>query len=603
MKLKEHLQISRRAIKMLLHLSRSYTIYLMAAAFLSALMPYIPIWFSAELVDSLYSGAPISRIVLYAALTVGLTFLSGILLAYINARKGISQDALYRSEEWMYSEKTMQMAYASLEDRDTSLLRDRILNESRTGMNLYFLTGCVDHIISHGTTVVLAVGTCATLFASDALHLYAKLGFVSLALFAMGFDIVCTSKSQKINNEVWDRIAGSNLMLSAYTGLVGNYGFGMDIRLYRMGDSVIRSVAAHDNALHRIAVRSSFRQMLVSTPRQLTRQLLRLATYLLLIIAALSGGITVGAIAKYVSCVMLLVDHASNLIRTVQLSFNNHHFLARYFSYFDISNPMYQGSLTVEKRDDNEYYVEFRNVSFKYSGADTYALKNVNLKFKVGEKLAVVGINGSGKTTFIKLMCRLYDPTEGEILLNGVNIKKYDYDEYMSIFSVVFQDFRLFAFTLGQNVAANTTYDEARVLRCLHEAGIDKDKSVFPNGTETYLYKDFDKKGIEVSGGEAQKIALARALYKDAPFIILDEPTAALDPISEYEIYSRFNRISGDKTAIYISHRLASCRFCDKIAVFDNGGIVQIGSHEELLANENGKYSELWHAQAQYYTE
>lgn len=268
----------------------------------------------------------------------------------------------------------------------------------------------------------------------------------------------------------------------------------------------------------------------------------------------------------------------------------------------DIPNHMYQGSLTVEKRDDNEYDVEFRDVSFQYPNTGTYALRHVNLKFKTGEKLAVVGMNGSGKTTFIKLMCRLYDPTEGEILLNGVNIQKYDYDEYRSIFSVVFQDFRLFAFGLGQNVAASADYDSGHVLECLKRAGFDERLKTMPNGIKTCLYKDFDTDGVEISGGEAQKIALARALYKDAPFIILDEPTAALDPISEYEVYSRFNEIAGGKTAVYISHRLASCRFCDKIAVFHKGEVMQKGTHEELLANINGKYYELWNAQSQYYT-
>lgn len=216
--------------------------------------------------------------------------------------------------------------------------------------------------------------------------------------------------------------------------------------------------------------------------------------------------------------------------------------------------------------------------------------------------MAVVGENGSGKTTFIKLLCRLYDPTEGVILLNGIDIKKYDYDEYMSIFSVVFQDFKLFSFSLGQNVAANTNYDESRVIECLTKSGFSDRLAKMPKGLQTCLYKNFDEEGVEISGGEAQKIALARALYKNAPFIILDEPTAALDPISEYEIYSNFNRIVGNKTAIYISHRLSSCRFCNDIAVFSNGSLIQRGSHDMLIQDENGKYHELWNAQAQYYT-
>lgn len=219
----------------------------------------------------------------------------------------------------------------------------------------------------------------------------------------------------------------------------------------------------------------------------------------------------------------------------------------------------------------------------------------------IGERLAVVGMNGSGKTTFIKLLCRLYDPTEGVILLNGVDIRKYDYDEYLSIFSVVFQDFRLFAFSLGQNVAAAAEYIGEKAADCLREAGFEGRLSKMLKGLDTNLYQDFDPEGVEISGGEAQKIAIARALYKDAPFMVLDEPTAALDPVSEYEVYRKFSEISSGKTAIYISHRLASCRFCDKILVFHEGSIVQYGTHEALLVQAGGKYADQWNAQARYY--
>lgn len=340
----------------------------------------------------------------------------------------------------------------------------------------------------------------------------------------------------------------------------------------------------------------------MALPVSILNSVLKFGIYAVLIYAALQGSITIGSIAKYVTCIMLLAETLINVAKTIQVAFDNNHYLKRYFSYFDIPNNMYQGSLTVEKRDDNEYYVEFRNVSFQYPNTEAYALRNVNLKFKIGEKLAIVGMNGSGKTTFIKLLCRLYDPTEGEILLNGVNIQKYDYDEYISVFSVVFQDFSLFSFRLGEVVASSKTFDENKVRECLRKANFSDRLHEMPEGVHTYLYKGYDQSGIEISGGEAQKIALARALYKDSPFILLDEPTAALDPISEYEVYSNFNAISGDKTTVYISHRLASCRFCDKIVVFDNGHIVQHGSHEELLSDVGGKYHELWNAQAQYYT-
>lgn len=262
---------------------------------------------------------------------------------------------------------------------------------------------------------------------------------------------------------------------------------------------------------------------------------------------------------------------------------------------------MYQGSLTVEKRNDCQYEVEFRDVSFCYPGTGRKVLDHVNLKFRIGEKLAIVGENGSGKSTFIKLLCRLYDPTEGEILLNGINIKKYNYKEYRSVFSVVFQDFKLFSLPLGQNVAASTTYDADKVRECLKLAGFDMQSAQMEKGLDAWLYKDCDEDGVNISGGEEQKIALARALYQNAAFLILDEPTAALDPIAEAEVYSSFNEIVGNRTAVYISHRLSSCRFCDEIIVFDHGRIVQQGTHEELVEQTNRKYFELWNAQAKYY--
>jgi ATP-binding cassette subfamily B protein len=268
-----------------------------------------------------------------------------------------------------------------------------------------------------------------------------------------------------------------------------------------------------------------------------------------------------------------------------------------------MKSEMHKGTLSIGKNDDNKYEIEFNNVSFKYPGSEIYALKNLSMKFRIGQKLAVVGMNGSGKTTMIKLLCRLYDPTEGEITLNGFDIKKYDYNEYLNIFSVVFQDFKLFSFSIGQNVAASDRYDKSKADKCLNMAGFGDRLNEMSKSTETALYNDFEQDGVEISGGEAQKIAIARALYKNAPFIVLDEPTAALDPIAEFEVYSRFNEIVGDKTAIYISHRLSSCRFCDDIAVFHEGELIQRGSHESLIADTTGKYHELWNAQAQYYAE
>lgn len=325
--------------------------------------------------------------------------------------------------------------------------------------------------------------------------------------------------------------------------------------------------------------------------------------YVFTCLKAWGGAFDVGSITQYVGAATAMVTNVFALTDLLGIMKTNAPYLEKTFEFLDIPNSMYQGSLTTEKRADRQYEVEFRDVSFKYPGSDIWALRHVNMKFKVGKRLAIVGENGSGKTTFIKLLCRLYDPQEGQILLNGIDIRKYRYDDYMNIFSVVFQDFQLICQPLGANVAGSMEYDRDRVRKALIDAGFGDRLATMEKGLDTMLYKDLAEDGVDVSGGEAQKIAIARALYKNAPFIILDEPTAALDPIAEAEIYSKFNDIAGDKTAIYISHRLSSCKFCDEIAVFHEGAVIQHGTHAELVADTNGKYHELWNAQAQYYTE
>ena len=322
-----------------------------------------------------------------------------------------------------------------------------------------------------------------------------------------------------------------------------------------------------------------------------------------LTLRGLAGAFGIGAITQYVGAVTALSGSLTKLFTKAGEIQANGRYLTDVFAFLDIPNSMYQGSLTTEKRNDRNYDIEFRNVSFRYPNMETWALRHINIKLKVGSRIAIVGENGSGKTTFIKLLCHLYDPQEGEILLNGIDIRKYNYRDYMDLFSVVFQDFRLLSQPLAQNIAGSRHYNEDRVMKALKDAGFEERLKMMPDGLNTLLYHEFGENGIEISGGEAQKIAIARALYKDAPFLILDEPTAALDPIAEAEIYARLNQIVDDRTAIYISHRLSSCRFCDEVIVFDHGQIIQTGSHDELVLQTDGKYYELWNAQAQYYAE
>ena len=328
-------------------------------------------------------------------------------------------------------------------------------------------------------------------------------------------------------------------------------------------------------------------------------QLLAGYIYVYVAVMAMSGAVSVGDVLMCSGAIITMMTGVQNILTQYnQINYRNE-YLKTYEDFIKRPNMHYDGTLPIEKRDDNEYELSFRNVSFRYPGTETYILKDVSLDFKIGQKMALVGMNGAGKTTLIKLLLRLYEPTEGEICLNGINIEKYDYEEYMQIFSVVFQDFKLFAFPLDENIAAGGQVDKLRLNQVLAKIGLKEFVEGLPQKERTLLYQE-NGQGVTPSGGEAQKVAIARALYKNAPFVILDEPTAALDPIAEAGIYENFDSLVGEKTAVYISHRMSSCKFCDRIVVLDHGEIVEQGTHEELL-EQNGIYAKLYQTQAEYY--
>ena len=258
---------------------------------------------------------------------------------------------------------------------------------------------------------------------------------------------------------------------------------------------------------------------------------------------------------------------------------------------------------SIEAEANRLYEIKLENVSYRYPGADKDTLTNINLTLHPGEKLAVVGLNGAGKTTLIKLICGFLDPTEGRILLDGKDIRDFNRRDYYMMFSAVFQEFSLLAGTIATNVAQDSVgIDMDRVVDCVEKAGLRKKIESLKDGYETYLNREVFEDAILLSGGETQRLILARALYKNAPFIVLDEPTAALDPIAESEMYQKYNEMTSGKSSIYISHRLASTRFCDRIIMIADGGIGEEGTHDELL-KAGGKYAELFEVQSKYYKE
>ena len=581
-----------------------------------ALSPYATIWLSAQLINELASSRRVEMLMRWAILIVAITALLGLVKAVLNRWHDARAGMFYKLYHNLFTEKFLTMDFADADDQKTRDLFTQIQQSSNWGgWGFNYLDMYVSWMTQAVVGVLGAVALTVSLFTQRVPENAGSLTLLNHPLFVvalMGVLLGVTLLRPFINNKAyagWGALAEmsrfGNRVFNHFTwSFCEETEKAEDIRMYRQID-LADHYAETANVFSCGTAFSRFMYTTMGGCNALVAGisvLFSAAVYVFVCLKAWAGAFGVGSVTQYVGAVTALSHNVSRMLSTIGHMKTNAGFLKTVYEFLDIPNSMYQGSLTTEKRADRQYEVEFRDVSFKYPGSDVWALRHVNMKFKVGRRLAIVGENGSGKTTFIKLLCRLYDPQEGSILLNGIDIRKYRYDDYMNIFSVVFQDFKLICQPLGANVAGSMDYDRDRAQRALIDAGFGDRLATMEKGLDTMLYKDLTEDGVDVSGGEAQKIAIARALYKDAPFIILDEPTAALDPIAEAEIYAKFSEISGDRTAIYISHRLSSCKFCDEIAVFHEGAVIQQGTHEALVADDSGKYHALWHAQAQYYT-
>lgn len=610
------LRLNNRALKLFYKRYPQMILSRLISVVWNSLTPYVSIYLSALVIDELAGSRNVERLQLLVLITLASAAVIALGTALLKKWTEAQSAGMWFKVENILSEKMLDMDYVSLDETHTAELLSTIRqNMNGGGWGLYRVVVAYEELCSSILTILGGISLTVSLFVSrvpDGAGALSALNNPLVVLAVITVMLAVTFIAPILNNKsgsYYAKHADSHNLgnrLFSFFGWLGYYSeLAPDVRIYRQDRICDRHNHNKDDTFcsNGLFARLAWGPIgLFAAAGSAVSVIFTGVVYAFVCLKALAGAFGLGSVTQYVASITKVSGGMSSFVSTLGDMRNNAPFLELTFEFLDIPNNMYQGSLTVEKRNDRKYEVEFRNVSFKYPGSENYALRNVNMKFEIGKRLAVVGMNGSGKTTFIKLLCRLYDPTEGEILLNGIDIRKYNYAEYMNIFSVVFQDFKLFSLTLGENVASGSNIDREKVIDCLNKAGFGGRLAEMPNGIDTYLYTDYEKDGVNVSGGEAQKIAIARALYKDSPFIILDEPTAALDPIAEAEIYGKFDEIAGDKTAIYISHRLSSCKFCDEIAVFHEGAVIQQGTHASLVADESGKYYELWHAQAQYYT-
>lgn len=578
---------------------------------LSTIQIYAGLFLTAGLIDLLLKGA-YGQAAQWALYLLGMNLFFGVALCLLRRKfRGMRNRIWLIFYVWL-REKAFSLDYETMERPEVSekLLYSERTSEMHGGLGVLLCHYC--DILKALLNILLSVGMVAVLCMAGPEKQAGLTGWIakplpSALLFGAAFAGMLLGSWK-----IFGKFAAKQMAIfSSHTGVenkisylqsqvLGKTETGKILRIYNMQEMILKNITENLEKACAYYENMCDLERRECDSNKMISSFFTVFSYLLVAVKALTGAITVGAFTQFAgvvnqfgnACLTLIADHGE--LRKICT------YMGPFLQFLDTENLHAAGSIPVEKRTDGEYELAFENVSFHYPGCEELVLKDVNCKIRMKGKLAVVGRNGAGKTTFINLLCRLYEPTAGRITLNGVDIRKYSEEEYRTLFGVVFQDFRLFAFPVWKNITAGGERQEERIRKALRQADAEGLVQAMPQGLDTNLYKNLGD-GVEISGGEAQKLALARALYKDAPVVILDEPTAALDPEAEAEIYARFNRMVEGRTSIYISHRMSSCRFCEDIIVFDQGRIVERGGHEELCA-AGGNYARMWEAQAKYYT-
>ena len=388
-------------------------------------------------------------------------------------------------------------------------------------------------------------------------------------------------------------------ILSTYQSDLPNPMNGKEIRLFGTKDFFLTRYIREDRRAEVLSQKNYRFGLKWRTIHVITNAFQQISMYAIAIFDVIFNNLAVGTLTIFLSAANQFSGSLNNIVNAY-LGISQYCLHVKEIKKFR-SEPVLSNqtgdSIPVVNPDS---VIEFKNVSFKYPGSERYALRNLNFQIRLSEKVCIVGANGSGKTTFIKLLTKLYTPTEGEILLDGVNIKEYDYVSYQSLFAPVFQDFCKYNLPLSLNIALEENYDKNRLEDAIERSGLKPFVSSLAKGYDTSIGKRVDKSGVEPSGGEGQKMAIARAIYHDAPMYLLDEPTAALDPLAEYDIYARFSEMITNRAAILVTHRMSAVQLADKVAVFANGQVVESGTHKELY-EKGGVYAEMFNKQAQFY--
>ncbi len=654
---KEDIQMIRRGIREFDKILPGQMAYLFCKSALAGGGPWLAIWMSAAILNELAGAGDKYRLGLFVLASAGGTLLLSVLGHWLGAKMEVGYSRLFSTHEVILTDKAFRLPFFELERECTRKLREQVsgsMDLSGGGMaSLYWDMEVFADNLCRAAVAMLSVLPFlyqvtagvrdGRITGREALGILLLLS--ALTIWGTFFTCKTAARRFAVSFDVFEHGAEYNRYGEFYDlSYLPDEDMAMDIRIFRQKELVIRE--SQEKCYRRLAdgkVREMRAVSRMDAARLLSEGVCGAAVYGAVGFLAVRQVIGIGNVVMVSAAVSMLIAACSRLAEIITDLRNNNVHLQNYFGYMDLEEESgaqseFAGKREVEVKAGTAAQgesvgraeimvqrgaagkaewagriggiksagaegvtISFEGVSFRYPESETMVLHDISLTIAPGEKLAIVGENGSGKTTLIKLLCRLYQPTEGRILLNGQDIRSLPYEEYIRNIATVFQDFAIFAFSIAENVAASAEYDGQRVWAALSRAGLQGRTEGLSKGILQAVSHDYEEDGINLSGGEAQKLAIARASYKDAPVVILDEPTAALDPYAEKEVYEQFFRNLAGETMLSISHRLSSCRFCDRIAVLQKGRLVQLGTHADLLARPEGKYAEMWKAQAQYY--
>lgn len=556
-----------------------------AIVLVNTISPFIMIIFPKLIIDSIIGGGDwISTFHLIAIMGIVL-LVTTLLSTFLSATAQKYGDTIQYDLVRIYGKKVMSLNY---EDLENPAVLD-MFEKSKSGFNMYDF---FDKIVAVITNVLSFIGYAAILFTYSRLMLIVVVAVVVI-------NLICNAKKNKYYYKAGEDAAPMNRKFAYLAGLMYGFDYAKEIKVGGLSDYITDKYDDNIVGFKKI-FRTLYRHVfLLSGVSSLTSVIQTFTLYSVVAYSAIQKTISIGDFTMYISSISAASGCLLTIVSAMIDISKNTKYATDMRLFFEMERKTEMGGILPD-RSANNVDIEFRNVSFKYPRTERYVLRHISFTVHSGEKISIVGKNGSGKTTLIKLLLRLYEPTEGEILVGGKNITDYDYKAYLSLFAPVLQDYKIFAFSCKENIELNLEDNEERLMRAIHDSDLDEKISSLPNGVLTPVYKQFDENGVEFSGGENQKLAIARAIYKDAPIILLDEPTANLDPLAEYDIYTMIYHMLGNKTSFFVSHRLASGRFCDRIFVVDGGEIIADGPHDSIVKSCE-LYREMFEKQAQFY--